>query len=72
MPTPQGGLELLDDPVAQRLLVSPLPARLAYTWTDGSPRVIPIWFHCTGAEFVLGTPATAPKRPRRRRSSCRS
>ena len=37
MPTQQGDVALLDDPVAQRLLQSPAPARLAYVWTDGTP-----------------------------------
>jgi len=41
----QGDLALLEDPVAKRLLESPVPARLAYTWTDGTPRVVPIEFH---------------------------
>jgi hypothetical protein len=36
----QGSLELLNDPVAQALLGSVNPARLAYTWMDGSPRVV--------------------------------
>jgi hypothetical protein len=57
----QGSLELLNDPVASALLASANPARLAYTWTDGSPRVVPIWFHWTGAQFVLGSPPRAPK-----------
>jgi hypothetical protein len=35
--TQQGDLALLDDPVAQELLASTIPARLAYTWTDGRP-----------------------------------
>jgi hypothetical protein len=51
----------LDDPVAQNLLQSTNPARLAYVWTDGTPRVVPIWFHWTGTEIVLGTPVDAPK-----------
>ena len=58
---PQGSLALLQDPVAQRLLHATIPARLAYTATDGSPRVVPIWFHWNGTVFVLGTPPTAPK-----------
>lgn len=45
----------------QSLLQAPIPARLAYTWTDGSPRVIPIWFHWDGEAFVIGTPTAAPK-----------
>ena len=61
MPTRQGDLALLDDPVAQGLLHSTIPARLAYTWTDGTPRVVPIGFHWNGADFVLGTPPDAPK-----------
>ncbi len=44
----QGSLELLNDPVAKALLESVNPARLAYTWMDGSPRVVPIWFHWSG------------------------
>ncbi|KGN40443.1 pyridoxamine 5'-phosphate oxidase [Knoellia aerolata] len=61
MPTHQGDLALLEDPVAQRLLTSRAPARLAYLWTDGTPRVIPIGFHWNGTELVLGTPPDAPK-----------
>jgi len=57
----QGSLELLNDPVASALLNSVNPARLAYTWPDGSPRVVPIWFHWTGEQFVLGSPPKAPK-----------
>ena len=61
MPTRQGDLALLDDPVAQGLLHSTIPARLAYTWTDGTPRVVPIGFHWNGQEIVLGTFPDAPK-----------
>lgn len=61
MPTQQGDLALLNDPVAQRLLQSAIPARLAYNWHDGTPRVVPIGFHWNGTEFVLGTPPGAPK-----------
>ncbi len=61
MPTKQGDLSLLNDPVAQMLLNGPYPAHLAYTWTDGTPRVIPISFTWTGTELVTGTPANAPK-----------
>ncbi len=53
--------EALNDPVAHEMLTSTEPARFAYTWTDGSPRVIPIWFHWTGSEVVLASPANAPK-----------
>jgi len=61
MTTQQGHVALLADPVAQQLLQSRLPAQLAYTWTDGTPRVVPIWFHWNGRELVLGTPPDAPK-----------
>jgi len=57
----QGSLDLLNDPLAQQLLTSTLPARLAYTWTDGTPRVVPIWFHWNGSEVVFGSPLDAPK-----------
>jgi Pyridoxamine 5'-phosphate oxidase len=59
--TQQGSVELLQDPVAEKLLSSNIPARLAYTWMDGTPRVVPIWFHWTGDQIVLGSPAKAPK-----------
>jgi hypothetical protein len=36
-------------------------ARLAYTWRDGTPRVIPLWFHWTGNAITFGTPLGAPK-----------
>jgi PPOX class probable F420-dependent enzyme len=61
MPVPQGDLSLLQHPVAQELLASKIPARLAYIWTDGTPRVVPIWFHWDGRELVMGTPPKAPK-----------
>ena len=61
MATKQGSFALLDDPVAQELLRSTAPARLAYVWRDGTPRVVPIWFHWNGKEIVLGTPLKAPK-----------
>ena len=61
MPVKQGELELLQHPVSRELLQSKIPARLAYIWTDGTPRVVPIWFHWNEREFVLGTPPKAPK-----------
>jgi nitroimidazol reductase NimA-like FMN-containing flavoprotein (pyridoxamine 5'-phosphate oxidase superfamily) len=61
MPLKQGDLALLNDPVAQELLHSTIPARLAYVWRDGTPRVVPIWFHWNGVEIVLGTPLQALK-----------
>lgn len=61
MPVKQGSLDLLQHPASQSLLQSNIPARLAYIWTDGTPRVVPIWFHWNGSEFVLATPPKAPK-----------
>src|SRR5947209_15635896 len=61
MSTKQGALALLQDPIAQELLQSTNPARLAYVWPDGTPRVVPIWFHWNGTELVLGTPPKSPK-----------
>ena len=61
MPCKQGDLALLQHAASQELLHSKIPARLAYVWTDGTPRVIPIWFHWNGSEIVMGTPAKAPK-----------
>ena len=53
--------QLLDDPIAQELLQSTIPARLAYNWTDGTPRVIPIWFTYSNGKIVMGSPPKAPK-----------
>ncbi len=61
MPVKQGSLDLLQHPAAREMLQSKIPARLAYVWTDGSPRVVPIWFHWNSREFVMGTPTKAPK-----------
>ncbi len=61
MPVQQGSLELLQRPESKELLKSKIPARFAYVWTDGTPRVVPIWFHWDGQEFVLGSPSKAPK-----------
>jgi Pyridoxamine 5'-phosphate oxidase len=60
-PVGQGSLELLQHPASQALLHSKIPARLAYVWMDGTPRVVPIWFHWNGREIVMATPPKAPK-----------
>ncbi|HLZ68618.1 MAG TPA: pyridoxamine 5'-phosphate oxidase family protein [Dehalococcoidia bacterium] len=52
---------LRTDPVARDLLASANMARLAYTWRDGSPRVVPMWFQWTGAELLMGAPPNSPK-----------
>jgi hypothetical protein len=61
MPVKQGDLGLLKHPASLELLQSNIPARLAYIAVDGTPRVIPIWFHWNGSDFVMGTPPKAPK-----------
>jgi hypothetical protein len=60
-PVRQGDVSLLQHPASQELLRSKIPARLAYVWTDGSPRVVPIWFHWNGREIVMASPPKAPK-----------
>ncbi len=52
---------VLSDPLAQELMRSSIPARLAYVGPDGFPRAIPIGFHWNGTEFVLSTVPHAPK-----------
>jgi Pyridoxamine 5'-phosphate oxidase len=61
MPTSQGDVGLLQDPVAQQLLQAKGPAHLAYNWRDGTPRVVPIGFHWNGEELVMATATDAPK-----------
>jgi PPOX class probable F420-dependent enzyme len=60
-PVKQGGLDLLQHPAAQEMLHSKIPARLAYIGADGTPRVVPIWFHWNGKEIVMASPPKAPK-----------
>ena len=57
---PQGDLRLLETDLAQQLLHSAIPARVAFVWTDGTPRVIPTWFHWTGEEIVMATYIAGP------------
>jgi hypothetical protein len=40
-----GDVRLLDTDQAQALLRAPIPARMAFVWTDGMPRVVPTWLH---------------------------
>lgn len=46
---------------AQELLAATSSAHLAYNAEDGTPRVIPVGFFWTGAEFVISTATTSPK-----------
>ena len=57
----RGDVTLLAHPVAQQLLQSRLPARLAYIARDGTPRVVPMQFHWTGSEVVLSSWPDDPK-----------
>ena len=52
---------LFADPVAQKLLASSLPARLAYTGRDGAPRVVPIGWDWDGSQLFMWTTPNAPK-----------
>ena len=60
---PQGSLELLDTPVARKLLASAIPARVAYTAKDGTPRIVPTWFRWSNGELVMPTYIQAPHIP---------
>ena len=52
-------------PVAQELLTSRIPARLAYSGKAGDPRVLPIWFRCRAR------PSSSPPGRTRPRSAIR-
>ncbi len=54
-------IDSLNDPLAQELLHSTIPARMAYTGLDGFPRAIPIGFYWNGAHFILATHPKSPK-----------
>ena len=54
-------IAVLEKPISQRLLGSNIPARLAYTGTDGGPRVVPVAFWWTGARLVVCTMPTMAK-----------
>ena len=54
-------MEILNKPLSQKLMNAAIPARLAYTARDGSPRAIPIGFHWDGARFYAATASIAAK-----------
>src|SRR5438105_1911401 len=54
-------METLNDPLAQELMHSNIPMRLAYTGLDGFPRAIPIGFWWDSTQFVLATHPNSPK-----------
>jgi hypothetical protein len=53
--------DILNSALAQELLRSSIPVRLAYTGLDGSPRVVPLAFHWDGERFVICTIPGSPK-----------
>lgn len=59
--TPEEVRAAMEDPVAQRLLDSTNPARLAYVANDGTPRVVPVGFHWNGTALVIGTVPSSAK-----------
>ncbi len=54
-------IQVMNDALAQELLNSNIPARLAYTGLDGFPRAIPIGFLWDGTQFIMGTATNSPK-----------
>jgi hypothetical protein len=48
-------MHVLNDPLAQQLMHSRIPARVAYTSIDGAPRVVPLAFHWNGEQFIVCT-----------------
>jgi hypothetical protein len=54
-------LNVLNDPLAQELIHSRIPVRLAYTASDGSPRVVPLGFHWNGEQYIVCTIPDSPK-----------
>jgi hypothetical protein len=55
-------VELMNnDPIVQKLLRAPIPARLAYVARDGSPRVVAVSYLWNGKGFVFASPPDWPK-----------
>jgi len=54
-------MQVLNDPVSRELMQSRIPARVAYTSRDGTPRVVPLGFHWNGAQFIICTIPDSPK-----------
>ena len=52
---------VMNDPLAQELLGSAIPARMAYNGTDGFPRAIPIGFFWKDGRIVVCTASNAYK-----------
>jgi hypothetical protein len=54
-------IKVMTDPIAQNLLGSAIPIRLAYTGLDGYPRAIPLAFHWDGEQIISHTVPDSPK-----------
>lgn len=54
-------IRVLNEPLSQEPLRSAIPARVAYTGTDGFPRAVPIGFHWDGRHIFVCTPPNAYK-----------
>ncbi len=52
---------LNNDPLAKELLQSNILVRMAYTGTDGFPRVVPLGFYWDSTQFYVCTATNAPK-----------
>ena len=59
--------EILNRPLSRELLARDL-TRLAFTWLDDTPRVIPTGFTWNGSEIVMCTSKNARKLPALRRN----
>ena len=57
---PQGSPELLNSALAKTLLAAAIPARVAYTADDGTPRIVASWFQWTDGGLVMPTFIRAP------------
>ena len=57
----QGSLALLDEPLSQKLLHSPILAHLSYVVADGTPRVMPIWFSWEQGKVIFCSVSAAVK-----------
>lgn len=60
---PEEVTRILNLPLAQELMASAIPARIAYTGLDGFPRVVPVAFHWDGSRIVVCTTTNARKVP---------
>src|SRR5215217_4276566 len=58
---PEEVTEVMHDSIAQELLHSAIPARMAYNGTDGNPRVIPVGFLWKNERIVVCTASNAYK-----------